>query len=183
MPAKGQIGIRSVKNNQKRCYGPLHQGEWISVTKFLPIKRKRLKDSYYESRCRECVQARRGYNHEYSGRVPVKTAWPIFYELVSRLGVMETERRTGIQRTVILRVRRKQGYYIKGKTFAKAFKVLVEVRANDEVRHRNDIRTGANLRGRVERNPKLNSDYYNRHNDKESEWKRAKTKKKGLALT
>jgi len=174
MPAKGQFGPLSVKNGKKRCRGPLHNGEWLAINKFLLRKRKNHHDAYYESRCKECVQFLRGFDHHYSGIVSLKVAWPVFTELVRRLGITESARRAGIEKSVFYRVAKKQGHYVRGKTFAKAIIVLVEARQKNEVRHKNDIHTGAYLRGRPERKPIHHTDFYSQASDAENEKQRRK---------
>jgi hypothetical protein len=169
MAAKGQFGVRGIVDGKKRCNGPLHNGEYVEISRFLPRKRKRNKDAYYEARCRGCMTKSRGFNPKYAGIVSLPTAWPVYVELVRRLGITEASRRTHTQKTVFYRVINKQGHYIRGKTFAKAMFVLADVRKHNEVRHRRDIKRGAYLRGKKERRPVHLGDFNNQSSDAENE--------------
>lgn len=147
------------------CLGPLHgEGTMLPSSYFSPKKSDGPNSYHYW--CKRCRAHRRGYAnvHVFAHRYQ----W-IFVELVSRLGVMETSRRTGIPVATVSDAWTGKRRHMKDGNVKRAIATLKEVRAAGEVRHKDSITRGAAARGEEEKTPTRDSDYYISTSDDERE--------------
>lgn len=152
--------IKGVKH--KICNGPLHQeeGEWLTLDKFFIMKNGARKGKP-ESRCKACRRFQKDRLSE-SGYIEIdKVKW-IFLELQNRLGKTEVVRRLNLGTNFWVRLENKTQKYMQRRNAIKAFHLLQEVRAKNEVRHRTSIKRGAALRGEKEKVPSDPRDFYQR---------------------
>jgi hypothetical protein len=121
------------------------------------------------SECKSCTSLTGG--HELSVRFNSQyRAW--LMEIVHRVGPVEAGRRIGISHTTMRQWRFHPPDVIRRKQARKLVKALKEIRTQGTVRHRDSIHHGSYLRGRKEKIPTGNRDYYNTNSDAENEQKR-----------
>lgn len=102
------------------------------------------------SRCIRCLAVQKGRSLE-TGYVPIDEFRVVFSELVSRIGYIETMRRTGMSTNLIYRIRFEQQRQVRLVTMNKTKVTLAQVKRRSERRHPKDIRYGRNARGKVEK--------------------------------
>jgi hypothetical protein len=94
-------------------------------------------------------------------------------ELVNRLGFNEACRRANISTTSMWKYRYREPNHVHRDTAEKILKALADVRKNGSVRHVDSITHGAIQRGRTEKIPSKNRDFYNKSSDLENEQRQA----------
>lgn len=124
------------------------------------------------SRCIACERVCKGRLVN-SGLVPVSAVYFVFREIESRIGRAEGCRRLGMSPNLWKRLDKGVYRRMEKNTAAKAMVLLLELRANDEVRHRDSIRHGAKSRNHSEREVREWRDLYYPHGDKDTEYKRS----------
>jgi hypothetical protein len=153
--------INGVKH--RRCYGPNHTGSWVPISKFRSHKGKPFG---IESRCRRCENP--------DGRInftPTYKGW--LTSIYRRIGFSETCRRLEISQRTFLTWKDNPPRQIRKKHAEAIVRVLSELRATGEVRHRKSIRRGAAARGEIERKVSRTSDLLHRSGgDADTEYKR-----------
>jgi hypothetical protein len=156
----------------KKCFGVLHPkgGVYLPLRSFWKF-RKGPRAGLPFSQCIECERSNKNRG-EASGLVPISKVWWIFLELERRLGRAETCRRIGVSHNFWMRVERRIYLNMRIATARRAIITLREVRLSGEVRHRDSIRHGAYLRGRKEKIPTKQEDFYHPSGDNEAEYKR-----------
>lgn len=174
--------------DKKLCKGPLHPlGKLVHVEDFYKrwrTDRKRADGSFREGHwelhyiCKPCQSHKdKTYRRSKKGvseleLVPRHRYDFAFEELVRKLGKAETVRRLGMSPTNFIPIHRKQRRRITRRTASRALMALAELRASGEVRHVDSIKHGSYLRGREEKTPQENNDFYSKQSDLESQQKR-----------
>jgi hypothetical protein len=143
---------------EKLCNGPLHkeEGKWLTLDNYFIFKKGPHKGKP-ENYCIICSRVSRGRD-PHSGYIKVSEVRWIFMELQRRLGKTETVRRLNLSTSFWGRLERQT--YFKKVTVRRAVELLLEVRANREVRHKKSIRHGAAARGHKEKIPTEPRDFY-----------------------
>ena len=158
---------------EKRCNCPLHNGAYVPLTNFNFHKNGwRAGKPFHQ--CRDGnYRARKASSwNGQSGFIPAGKVQFAWLELVRRLGPTEAARRCGFHPN--FNVRFKSQRVVRKRTAQRIFKVLAEVRANNEVRHAKSIRRGSAFRGEEERIPKRAHEFYYTLTDEEAERRREK---------
>lgn len=141
----------------KRCSGPAHdEPTW------LPAERKYFyltKRGTLYNRCRLCCAYVHAEIPEDSGFIPIGKVAVYFKEAVWRVGMMETCRRINFTDTQMRRVINGKSQYVRKQTFKRLMLELISMRRKGEVRHRDSIKNGTAMRGKVEKVPTTRQDY------------------------
>lgn len=156
----------------KLCNGPLHasEGAWLPLRAFWTFK-SGPRAGKPVSRCAACSRVDRGRDPN-SGLVPVGPVYFIFYEIQARIGKAEACRRLGMSHNLWSRLENRVYERMEKQSVRNAIILLRELRANNEVRHRRSIKSGATMRGKEERKPTHRSHYYSQVDDHKAEIKR-----------
>jgi hypothetical protein len=145
------------------CKGPLHpQGVMLPLEDF-NIYRSGPRQGKPIARCKAChleLERTRYQRKTGGGLVPLRKLLPFLIELVQRIGLVETSRRTELGVTTISQILRQKNKYVQKRTFQKVAVVLHEVRRTDERRHRFSIQHGASARQRPEKLPRSRRDLH-----------------------
>lgn len=153
--------IGSVKH--KRCYGPNHNGDWVPINKF---RKHAGKPFGINPRCKRCENPSAWVDFTFSYK-----AWVT--SIVRRLGFSETCRRLKISQRTLSQWQKDPPRRLRRENAESIVRVLAELRASNEVRHRKSIRRGAAARGEPERKVTSASHLYNRSDgDAGTEYKR-----------
>ena len=129
----------------KACYGPLHpEGAWVPLYDFYGRSENGHRVAQY--RCKRCHCAAPGWERF---MLLEQHGW-IIEELVVRIGINETHRRTGCAIQSIWRWRTGRQRYIRRESLRKIIPVLREARLNNEWRNQRSIHRGAAMRGEPE---------------------------------
>jgi hypothetical protein len=158
----------------RECLSPHHIGErWLPFHKFYLRQSGGRKGRPYPN-CKACHNFVRSGRQPNTGYVHVSQVRWIIRELENRLGRIEAIRRTGIG------VQTWYNWVVYGKytkmrrsTAAKLVITLNEVRANNEVRHRDSIKRGATRRGVPEKIPTKRNHFYRPNGDNDNENRKA----------
>jgi hypothetical protein len=162
---------------QRRCFGVLHKGEWVNFENFRPRSKAKYKTRKngsvgLRSECRACENAVRNNAANpriLSGYVPISRYWPFILEMKFRLGSREAARRIGIGHGTWARWQNGNIRQIQRESAKRILVALREVRANNEVRSRRNIRRGSKMRGEPESPPANRHDFYKPTGDVELE--------------
>lgn len=166
---------------KKNCNGLLHTpGKMLPLDQFWHYKSGRHKNQPYYicDACRKLKQNARAHaraNHNPDlDLVPLKRYRWIFEEIVRKVGRTEAIRRLKGGPNLILSILDGRGGHksMRRGTVRKGIKVLAEIRANNELRHRDSIHHGSYLRGRIEKVPTDRKDLYMPHGDDDTEYRR-----------
>lgn len=179
----GQSYEREGRAGRERlCTGPGHdEPTWLPATeKYFYQHKSGAQVGQFQSRCRLCFNWNRLKSPGISGWVPYKDAYPFVYEAVARVGIMEAARRTGLSRSTLHKFLHGQHIHMQKRTLRVIMLEVISMRRKGEVRHRNSIRTGAYLRGQVEKTPTRQHHFNGWHNDSEGERKK-RARRGGLA--
>jgi hypothetical protein len=142
----------------KKCRGRTHKdGAWLPITEFWMVKSGKGKGNP-RSQCKDCEYALKGARQS----IPYLKIRFAIEELVHRLGKMETCRRIGISQPHLRNLLRGKLDRVQYATAQNALKALAIARNNNEKRHRKSIKHGASQRGRIERIPNEQNDFYRR---------------------
>jgi hypothetical protein len=144
----------------KFCCGPAHRGgKWIPITEFRTRYTLRTHPENLGAprpHCKWCESARVGSERYVD---VAKVRW-IFIELQDRLGKRETARRLGRSVNWLWKFNHGRHLRMRADTVRRGIQLLREVRATNEVRHRDSIIHGAAARGRKEKVPQERKDFY-----------------------
>jgi len=162
---------------QKRCFGKLHNGQWMNVTSFRARKlakygKRKDGSTAYRTECRACEIARRNNPENprtITGYVLVDKYRPFILEIRHRLGSKEAARRIGIGETTWSKWCNGSRKYAQRQSIAQLLNALREARLNNEVRHKTSIKRGAALRGEPELKPVEKKDFYKPTGDLDNE--------------
>lgn len=163
---------RYERDGLRLCTGGAHEegGEWLPATKkYFYVHRQGRRAGNLYSRCRLCVNWHKLKSPGPTGWVSVEKAWPYAYELVGRLGFSEAVRRCGISPGTMRKIINKSELKVQKRTLRKIMLQVISCRRNREVRHKKSIWHGSYIRGREERRPVRNSDFYHRLRNESSE--------------
>lgn len=159
----------------KLCRGPAHDEPTLlpATEKFFYVRKSSGREGQLYHRCRLCANWSRLKSPGTSGYVPLYVALPFFREAVNRVGHMEAARRIGMSHNGLRDILKAPAYHKvqKGKLRLCMLEVI-SMRRKGEVRHRDSIRAGTHLRGGIEKVPRDFKDFYSRHGDIETEYKR-----------
>lgn len=117
----------------KRCTGIAHE-----EPVYLPATEKYFYkgsgEKKFRTKCRLCenwerVGATPGYEFGY---IETGKVWAYYNEAVSRIGLMELQRRTGVTRETISNVLRHEAKYVRKSTFRKIMLELISIRRKNE---------------------------------------------------
>jgi len=160
----------------KLCTGPAHdEPTWLPATEKYFYKGKTgSRAGKLTPRCRLCVNWRKLKSPGESGTVPVEAVKEYFAEGVSRVGMMEFCRRTGLTQTTMRDVILGRSQRVQKRTVRKVMLEVISIRRKGEIRHRDDIRSGNDLRGKPPKRVKLVRDL-----SEEEQARRVKTALRG----
>jgi len=154
----------------KLCSGPSHdRPTWVPYSEFWRNAKPNHSADGIKSQCKLCESHRVGHPR----MVEFQKIEFAVLELVNRLGINETSRRTNISLSSLWKYRHQRAKQVHRKTAEKLLSTLAEVRKNGSVRHVDSIKHGAILRGREEKIPSRHRDFYSKQADIETEQKRA----------
>jgi len=144
----------------KLCTGPAHdQPTWLPATeKYFYMGKSGTRAGKLTPRCRLCVNWNKLKSPGEQGWVPVSKVKDYFSEGVARVGMMEFARRTGLSETTLRDVILERSQRVQKRTVRKVMLEVISIRRKGEIRHRDDIRYGAELRGRPPKAVKLVKD-------------------------
>src|SRR5688500_14109176 len=103
-------GPNYIRGNTKRCTGPLHNGEDVSLDKFWKLKTGRMAGKPM-ARCIDCTRLQK-YGHTLTGYIEVHRVRFIFEEMERRVGRAEAARRIGASINFYIRLHKKEHKYI-----------------------------------------------------------------------
>lgn len=144
------------------CKGPGHdEPTWLPETEkyFYRSKSGREKGKFYH-RCRLCSNWEHLKSPGLSGMVPNKLVRPYFIEGVNRVGMMEFARRTGLSANTINWTINGRKKHVQKMTVRVVMMEIISMRRKNEVRHRDSIKHGSEIRGRTEKAVKSDRDLY-----------------------
>ncbi len=153
--------------------GQFHNGEYIPLDKFWILKNGK-RAGLPMSRCADCLRAER-YGEKLSGYIPLRRVHFIFHEMEHRVGRAEAMRRLGVSQNFYIRLDQKENKSIQKAVVKKGMEILREMRAINEVRHKDSIHHGSELRGHKVREVVTRRDYYKSHGDDDTERRRTST--------
>jgi hypothetical protein len=145
------------------CRGILHPNGAMLPLEDFNVYRSGPRTGKPIARCKAChlESERLRYRRKTGGGlVPLRKLLPFLIELVQRIGLLETSRRTGLGTTTISGILRQKNKYVRKQTFQKVAVVLHEARRTDERRHRFSIQHGASARQRPEKLPRSRRDLH-----------------------
>lgn len=154
MSPRGDIWAREIQQGLRKtkpCPGPFHLGKELPLENF--ARRRSDDPNHLRSWCRECEGALRtkgGFQRRH-GLVPLSRVKFVFIELVERIGRNETHRRLGISNTALWMIRGNRQKYVQKHTASLAINLLRNLREDNVVRSRRDIKRGASARGEAEK--------------------------------
>lgn len=161
MPAKGVFPtVREVRGQLvRRC---------VDCKKEKPVeefyeRHRHGEFSGWHSACKLCWALRRGRN---AGLVPFGRIKFALTELVNRVGKAEAARRIGTTDPNLWRWMNFPPVKIRRKHASAILIELKEARVNNEVRHRDDIKSGAEIRGKPVRTAERREELYHQYFDK-----------------
>jgi hypothetical protein len=96
----------------------------------------------------------------------------IFEEIVRRIGFQEASRQIPYNRSSLRRLLNGQKPYVRKSTVGKAMALLRQLRDDGVVHSRDSIKYGAVARGVEPKTPQTEKDYYKRHGDSDTDYRR-----------
>jgi hypothetical protein len=160
-----------IRGETKRCNGPLHNGEYLSLDEFW-VHKGSWRHGKPFSQCKHCLNYRK-FGDTGHGLVPFIRVKFIFEELENRLGRTESLRRIGVSHNFYYHHRDGRHKMVRVGIVIAAMKELKKCREEGEVRDRRSINYGATARGRDERvvtELSRFTSYYNGHSDIRNEY-------------
>lgn len=104
--------------------------------------------------------------------MPVAEVRAYFIEGINRVGKAEFARRIEIATENLSKIVDGRRKYVRKQTVKDCMLEIISIRRKGEVRHRNSILRGVNLRGEPEKKVKTKLDLYRPHGDADNEWKK-----------
>jgi hypothetical protein len=160
-------GAISIKGGKKLCRGPKHpNGVWLPANLEYFNKETNKGAAGLSSWCRECKAAyfAKDYRGRNIGFVPVAQVRWVLIELEARIGRSEISRKMGTSPSKVTNWFNGQKYFQR-RTVAKLLLVLRQVRDDNELRTKRDIKWGRKTRGYPETARPKSPNEFNRQND------------------
>jgi hypothetical protein len=138
------------------CFGPSHrEPTWLPLTEkyFYPRVRPN-GHQYFRTRCRLCELWKWGGDTAH-GLVPAASVSHYFTEGINKVGKVEFARRIGIAHDNLNRIVDGRRKNVRKETVRRCLLEVISIRRKGEVRHRDSISRGVNLRGEPEKEVKF----------------------------
>jgi hypothetical protein len=119
----------------KLCTGPAHeQPTYLPATeKYYYFKKTGKREGQLVSRCRLCCNWDRLKSPgSEQGYVPIRDAYPFYYEAINRIGLMELSRRSGLSPNGISNVMARRQNFVQKRNLRKVMLELISIKRKNE---------------------------------------------------